>query len=325
LSYLALTQAGFIEGADFDYYGGRGLSGTGELSVALASSYETIVTYETLSDSTDVQFLTDWRAQAGDRRILWMARNVAERLYNESSGTGLNFLNNVLGVDYLAPAVRDFLGGQASTEVVPMAPCFTTSFTAGAGCPVLTDYNYVAPVNGSELSHEFLDRAGNPYMPPIAAGIIWPREELGYDKSTAFFPLDLNLIWDLREPDVLNTAARAQLLREAFACMGINGGLAVSTGSPPLRFAVQQNVPNPFNPSTRISYTVAHREQVQLIVYDVAGRKVRTLVDEVKTPGPHFVDWDSRDDGGNLVSSGIYHYRLRAGDFEETKRMVLIK
>ncbi len=88
----------------------------------------------------------------------------------------------------------------------------------------------------------------------------------------------------------------------------------------PVRFALSQNYPNPFNPTTNIGYRIANAGFVSLKVYDVLGREVRTLVNEVKKPGSYEVGFDA----GNLPS-GVYFYRLQAGDVSITKKLVLVK
>ncbi|HKW13104.1 MAG TPA: FlgD immunoglobulin-like domain containing protein [Candidatus Krumholzibacteria bacterium] len=89
--------------------------------------------------------------------------------------------------------------------------------------------------------------------------------------------------------------------------------------------ALSQNVPNPFNPVTTISYTLPAGNHVSLSIYDASGRLVRTLVDEVKPSGSHQVTWNGMDNTHAPVSSGVYFYRLQAGAFSETKKMVLLK
>jgi hypothetical protein len=86
-----------------------------------------------------------------------------------------------------------------------------------------------------------------------------------------------------------------------------------------------QNFPNPFNPSTKIRYTLAERRPVVLRVFDVLGRDVRTLVSEVQAPGTYETIWDGRDARGAPVTSGVYYYRLEAGPFTRTERMVFLK
>ena len=86
-----------------------------------------------------------------------------------------------------------------------------------------------------------------------------------------------------------------------------------------------QNYPNPFNPTTSISYSVGAVSQVQLAVYDVRGALVRTLVNEPKQPNVYRVTWDGRNSEGHRVASGVYFYRLTAGEFQTTRKMVLLK
>jgi N-acetylmuramoyl-L-alanine amidase len=96
-------------------------------------------------------------------------------------------------------------------------------------------------------------------------------------------------------------------------------------GSAPFTFTLSQNYPNPFNPSTRIDYGVDKRGYVELVIFDLLGRRVRTLVATEQQPGQHHVLWDGRGDRGETVSSGVYLYHLRAGSSLMTKRMLLVK
>jgi hypothetical protein len=97
-------------------------------------------------------------------------------------------------------------------------------------------------------------------------------------------------------------------------------------GWAPTKFALGQNEPNPFNPATEIRFDLPRAARVQLRVYDLAGRLVRTLIDQEMQAGvDHRAVWNGRDASGHTVSSGVYLYRLQAGDLEETKRMVLLK
>lgn len=92
-----------------------------------------------------------------------------------------------------------------------------------------------------------------------------------------------------------------------------------------LSFALNPAVPNPFNPRTTISFSVAEQGRVRLSIYDVRGRRVRTLVDEVLRPDVYSFVWDGRDDRSGEVSSGTYLYRLEAEGFEATKKMLLLR
>ena len=95
----------------------------------------------------------------------------------------------------------------------------------------------------------------------------------------------------------------------------------VSTG-----FSLYANYPNPFNPTTTISYALPVRGKVKLAIYNLLGQQIRTLVNAEQPAGVHQVQWDGRNDAGKQVSSGIYFYQLKAGNsFLETKKMVLLR
>lgn len=94
---------------------------------------------------------------------------------------------------------------------------------------------------------------------------------------------------------------------------------------PPPSYALDQNYPNPFNPSTTIRYTTPASGRVVLAIYNIAGQHIRTLVDADRSAGTHAVDWYGRDKWGQLVSSGVYLYRLSAGAYQESRRMLLLK
>ncbi len=84
--------------------------------------------------------------------------------------------------------------------------------------------------------------------------------------------------------------------------------------------ALFQNYPNPFNPTTNIEYRISNKELVTLKVYDILGRELAVLVDERKAPGRYIVQFD-----GSGLASGVYAYRLQAGSFVETKKLLLLR
>ena len=92
-------------------------------------------------------------------------------------------------------------------------------------------------------------------------------------------------------------------------------------------FVLQQNYPNPFNPSTTLSFEVAapSPQKVRLVIFDMLGRLVRVLVNEKLAPGSHSLDWNGRDQSGKSVSSGVYLYQLTAGNYEQTKKLILMR
>ena len=93
----------------------------------------------------------------------------------------------------------------------------------------------------------------------------------------------------------------------------------------PKYFELKQSFPNPFNNYTIIKYTLSKPTDVSLVIYNILGQKVRTLVKKEKQSGPVTVIWDGKDNKGKDLSSGIYFYRLQAGELAQTRRMILLK
>lgn len=93
----------------------------------------------------------------------------------------------------------------------------------------------------------------------------------------------------------------------------------------PSEFDLQQNYPNPFNPSTTIAFSLPETNSVTLRIYNINGQLVRSLVSNTLDAGYHTFNWDGRSDNGTQVSSGIYIYRVVAGDYNATRRMILLK
>ncbi|NIW43720.1 MAG: T9SS type A sorting domain-containing protein, partial [candidate division Zixibacteria bacterium] len=93
----------------------------------------------------------------------------------------------------------------------------------------------------------------------------------------------------------------------------------------PTTFGLNPNYPNPFNPATTIKYQLPQSSDVKLVIYNVLGQKVRTLLATRMKAGYHDVVWDGRNDLGAQVASGIYIYRFKAGDFLKVQKMILMK
>lgn len=109
---------------------------------------------------------------------------------------------------------------------------------------------------------------------------------------------------------------------------GSGSAFTISIGSGethPSEFSLFQNYPNPFNPTTEISYSLPEACQVKLSIYNLLGQKVRVLADEYQSAGSKSVEWNGKDDRGIEVAAGIYFYRIEAGNFSQTKKMLLVK
>lgn len=98
-----------------------------------------------------------------------------------------------------------------------------------------------------------------------------------------------------------------------------------ATNTLPEGFSLSQNFPNPFNPTTSFRFSIAQSEHVTIDIINVSGQTVRTLVDEGFSAGEHEIMWDATDNNGQKVASGVYIYRMSAGDVMATKKMTLLK
>jgi hypothetical protein len=97
------------------------------------------------------------------------------------------------------------------------------------------------------------------------------------------------------------------------------------TGDVALRYRLEQNCPNPFNPLTILSYTIPKESRVRIAVYDLTGRLVRVLCDGMRGAGEHEVSWDGRNEIRQDAGSGVYFCRMEAGSFSESRKLVLLK
>ena len=107
----------------------------------------------------------------------------------------------------------------------------------------------------------------------------------------------------------------------AFLIVGTIEALAVPVEANRL----YQNQPNPFNPQTTIRFSLARKGRVEVIVYDVGGRMVRTLIDGEREAGLHSVVWDGKNDRGHPVGTGIYWSQMKTESFLSNKKMVILK
>jgi flagellar hook assembly protein FlgD len=106
---------------------------------------------------------------------------------------------------------------------------------------------------------------------------------------------------------------------------GVGGIVANDDLVNPVVTALHGNYPNPFNPTTTISYSVREKQPVQLVIYNMLGQKVKTLVNGEVEPGNHSAVWHGRDNNGRPVASGVYFFKMHAGKYTSTKKMILMK
>jgi len=124
----------------------------------------------------------------------------------------------------------------------------------------------------------------------------------------------------------LDSVNRYQFLQNVIYYFSLGDELTEGKLPPvPIEFALYPNYPNPFNPTTTIGYDLPEQSQVELAVYNILGRKIKTVVNSKKDSGRYQTTWDGRDDFGNSVASGVYVYQIKAGDFKQSFKMLLVK
>jgi hypothetical protein len=143
----------------------------------------------------------------------------------------------------------------------------------------------------------------------------------GTEEVLTHLTFEYSILLDSLGQEILHSTAGAQI---EITCP-TSAGEDDASAQIPLTYGLSQNYPNPYNLKTRIAYQLPQPGKVSLQVYNIRGQLVRTLVDESKSAGYHTVIWDSRNENGMEVSSGIYFYRIKTGNFTDTKKMILLK
>ena len=187
----------------------------------------------------------------------------------------------------------------------------------------------VKDVDEDEISYGFVLYAG-PYtaVTPTFVDTLVTNNELSIPYAavlavmTAAEQSYISCDWTVYSTDGLDTTSADTVWTVTLDARGI---LDIDEDLIPETFALHQNYPNPFNPETTIRYDLPESENVQIMIYDLMGRQIRTLVSEHQEAGYRLIRWDAANDHGQGVSAGMYIYTIQAGEFREVKKMVLLK
>jgi hypothetical protein len=152
-------------------------------------------------------------------------------------------------------------------------------------------------------------------------------------KMAANAPAGTTVTITLQNVAANDPAGNSITLTPAGKCITTGVNEFTHTSGTPNVFALHANAPNPFNPSTTIKYDLAKPVEVKLVIFDLMGRQVRTLVDQRQPAGRHAITWDGRNEQGQAIASGVYIYQIRASDpsagagqaFVQTRRMALLR
>jgi hypothetical protein len=232
-------------------------------------------------------------------------------------------------------------------------------FHTGTGVPLITNFDTSRSVVLDTCTYEgqyeleMVDVTATSFMPVFVPGAIGSKRTLSGKVSGATLPAAVTVSGDRKKRGSTNgsgnysfvvgkggnwvvfrdsTAARYTLTNLQNDTVGLNfvgtsDVREVVSGEKvlPEAFSLNQNYPNPFNPNTVIRFSLPQDCWVKLEVYNLLGQKVKTLVDQMLKTGTREVVWDGKNQAGAEVSSGIYFYRIKAKDFTDIKKMVLVK
>jgi hypothetical protein len=359
----ALDRLGYR--GHYDVYDHQGYGNTnnqlgGRASVEQAQGYNLIIMdagnrtpgNPILPDGVDIDaekidqagWFSSWLAQASLSEAgfatLWIVGSNVLEEKSGVAGSGATLLNTNMGVtlqstdqglnvnpDVVGVASFTFDKGAGSSAVN-----FTGDvFTLNGGCPVIRNYDGAAVSAGSAV-------ATHRYRSPTTNALGDAAVVMNRNNAEAYNTIMQTHPWfDMRDDSGTpgNPSPELVLLGKVLGgvlpanCLQSPGTTDVGDDDEidvPAQTALHQNVPNPFNPMTQISFDLAQNGHVALRIYDVAGRLVRTLVDKDMVAGrSHSVLWNGLDDQNQRVASGVYFYRLDAAGTSMTKKMVVMK
>ncbi len=188
------------------------------------------------------------------------------------------------------------------------------SFVAWGGCPLFNDFDVMTPTGATFAAMTYGTATGT------NAAVISKTTGNARVVASGF-----SFIY-IRDDDEDGIMDRASHLEKLLCALGDCEGTPTSAPAATAVNRLEQNYPNPFNPQTTIAFSIKERARVRVDVFDVSGARVRTLLDETRAAGSYAdLRWDGTSDARQAVASGVYFYRLRAGSFSETRKMVLLK
>jgi len=290
--------------------------------------------------SADVELFDNWLAiNDSHHRFLWLNGTsiaLALDVIRPDGGPSQVFANSTLGIAQNTVDNNDPSGAtnyrtltndhnDCPTIVAGSAPWTALQQTAVTGNLCFFNYDVIPPNTGLGAASSQLYQIGNK-----SAGVI---HTLANGSKTLIDALDFPQVRNVSCHDSYGRIYQLRTVYYHYAVTGSTpfcsfaGGVQTGVGNRSFVNSLAQNSPNPFRPSrsTAIHYSVARTAPVNLTIHDVTGRTVRTLVNKSVDGGDYTASFDGRDDRGNALSAGVYFYRLKIGDFESNKKMLMLK
>ena len=186
------------------------------------------------------------------------------------------------------------------------------------GCPGINTFDVLQSGDSSVVAMTYSDNPDH--------GAVVIQSTINPQGKTARVALSGFSYHEIRDDRPETPMDRVDHLRDLLLWIGhVVGPPTAARTAPALTNALYQNHPNPFNPNTTIRLSIASDSHVQLVIYDVAGRRVRTLIDENRRADVYKEVWDGTNNAGQQVATGVYFYRLATSGFVQTRKMLLLK
>jgi len=356
----ALYALGLERGVDFDMFttrqpdSARGNGIGAFFNVSTLNYYDHIIydagnllgatmagtkTYDVINDeyngdgSNDIAMIKSYLL--GPRNLYAVGHQFIGGIEAENDGTGVQLVGTYFGVDWIDNDVKDNIGGQTA----PVIQGVTNGtglyippehqFLAFGSCPVIREFDAIAPQAGTaESVAEFLDADGNSGVYTGVSAMVANNFLSG--AKVVVCPVGFYHQYEVPGKSLDGVSARAKVLCDVLSyfyndpsyCDNLGPGVDVPPTSHPF---YAKNWPNPFNPITKIEFSLPREGHVSLKVYNVRGELVRTLVDENRPAGPQVVEWDGSNDRGHSVASGVYFYETRTAGKSTIQKMALVK
>jgi len=290
----------------------------------------------TRDKGNDCGLLVDWLRDSEHSCGLWICGdNVAEELRAAASAPARELMETWCGVTLAEPSYYEATGGAGGGIVTPLVEGDPESglfvhggvpdeFLAYGGCPMINRFDCLEKTSDGSYALEYMRyNEGRTYHAGISSCRTNPQ---GARVKSVWFGFSFMVVRD----DRTGPGDRYELANDVFTWMSSSESdrCDISQPKPPAATHLYQNSPNPFDPTvepTVVYYALKARSFVDIKIYDVTGRLVRTLVRESKETGAWNAPWDGKDNQGVDMPSGLYFCRMRAGMTRATRKIVLVK
>jgi hypothetical protein len=343
---ISLRNLGMVEGVDVDIFRARSPSAGLGNGLAACATINHVARYETILYSSgtlagftlavdnpardpgnDYQLLHSWMLM-NDKSLLLSGDNLAADLH-AGGGMGPTFLGTWMKVGFQGRDVKSDIHSQNTPVIAPLAgnPVFDDdarwAILGNCNQPFAREFDSVVTVHPGQRLAEFLNPGGT------GGSYLQSAVTLAYEPAVngnvISLPYDLSAIIMTDSYTPPSGSMRTYVLGKILLYFG-NTGSGLPTHVPNrTAFRLHTVAPNPFNPTTEIHFELGTETRAEIKIYDLMGRLVKVLVDEVRPPGPDSVAWDGTDRTGRKVAAGVYFVRAVSGGRTEVRKIALVK